>query len=132
MKGLTIPGRLAKNTKVPSGTPCLVDTAAVNNLPQRITVNHYLAHPKGNVVPVIKCLNTWLCQGILCPSNSPYASQVVTVCKNFGEICLCVVCRKLNSITIRDAFPLPHIDEALQAMHSSNVFTSFDLVQGYL
>ena len=40
--------------------------------------------------------------------------------------------RKLNSITIRDAFPLPHIDEALQVVHSSNVFTSFDLVQGYL
>ena len=40
--------------------------------------------------------------------------------------------RKLNSITIRDAFPLPHIDEALQAVHNCNVFTSFDLVQGYL
>ena len=34
--------------------------------------------------------------------------------------------RKLNSITIRDAFPLPHIDEALQAVHNCNVFTSFD------
>ena len=40
--------------------------------------------------------------------------------------------RKLNSITIRDAFTLPCIDEALQAVHNCNVFTSFDLVQGYL
>ena len=40
--------------------------------------------------------------------------------------------RKLNSITIQDAFPLPHIDEALQAVHNCNVFTSFDMVQGYL
>ena len=40
--------------------------------------------------------------------------------------------RKLNSITIRDAFPLPRIDEALQVVHNCNVFTSFDLVQGYL
>ena len=40
--------------------------------------------------------------------------------------------RKLNSITICNAFPLPHIDEALQAVHGSNVFTSFDMVQGYL
>ena len=31
---LTILGRLGKNTKVPSGTPCLIDTAAVSNLPQ--------------------------------------------------------------------------------------------------
>ena len=40
--------------------------------------------------------------------------------------------RKFNSITIRDAFPLPHIDEALQVVHNCNVFSSFDLVQGYL
>ena len=62
---------------------------------------------------VCKCLNTWLCQGIICPSNSPYASQVVIVSKKSGEICLCVDYRKLNSITIRDAFPLPCIDETI-------------------
>ena len=58
--------------------------------------------------------------------------QVVIVHKKSGEICLCVDYRKLNSITIRDAFPLPSIDKALQVVHSSNVFTSFDLAQGYL
>ena len=79
---------------------------------------------------VQECLNTWLCQGIICLSNSSYASQVVIVCKKSGEIHLYVYYRKLNFITIRDAFPLPHIDEALQAVHSSNVFTSFDLAQG--
>ena len=47
---LTIPGRLGKNTKVPSGTPCLIDTVAVNNLPQGISVNHCLVHPKGSAV----------------------------------------------------------------------------------
>ena len=49
-----------------------------------------------------------------------------------GKICLCVDYRKLNSITIRDAFSLPCIDEALQMVHSSNVLISFDLGQGYL
>ena len=52
--------------------------------------------------------------------------------KKTGEIRLCMDYRKLNSITVRDAFPLPRIDEALQAVHSSNWFTSFDLAQGYL
>ena len=33
-----------------------------------------------------KCLDTWLRQGIIRPSRSPYASQVVTVCKKTGEI----------------------------------------------
>ena len=31
-----------------------------------------------------------------------------------------------------DAFPLPYIDKALQVVHSRNVSTSFNLVQGYL
>ena len=52
--------------------------------------------------------------------------------KKTGEICLCMDYHKLNSITVRDAFPLPRIDKALQAIHSSNWFLSFDLVQGYL
>ena len=38
--------------------------------------------------------------------------------------------KKLNSITIWDAFPLPHIDEALQVVHNCNVFTPFNLAQG--
>ena len=33
---------------------------------------------------------------------------------------------------VRDAFPIPRIDEALQAVHSNNWFMSFDLAQGYL
>ena len=39
---------------------------------------------------------------------------------------------KLNSIMVRDAFLLPRIVEALQAIHGSNWFSSFDLAQGYL
>ena len=95
----------------------------------------YLKHrtiPRQLQGEVHECLNTWLHQGIIRPSNSPYASQVVTVHKKTGEINLCVDYRNLNSITIQDAFPLPCIDEALQAVHNCDVFNSFDLAQGYL
>ena len=40
--------------------------------------------------------------------------------------------RKLNAISIRDSFPLPRIEEALQAVQAAVWFTSFDLAQGYL
>ena len=53
---------------------------------------------------VHKCLDTRLRQGIIRPSRSPYASQVVIVCKKTGEIQLCVDYCKLNSIVVRDAF----------------------------
>ena len=66
---LTIPGRLGKNAKVPNGTLCLIDTTAVNSLSQGIFVNHCLAHPKGNVVPVIVInqnnYNIWIQQPLL-------------------------------------------------------------------
>ena len=66
---LTIPGRLGKNTKVPSGTPCLIDTAAINNLLQRISVNRCLVHPRGKTVPVILMNqnnhNIWIWQPLL-------------------------------------------------------------------
>ena len=68
---------------------------------------------------VRKCLESWLKQGIICPSKSPYASQVVIVCKKSGKICLCVDFRKLNAISIRDSFPLPRIEEALQAVQAA-------------
>ena len=64
--------------------------------------------------------------------QSPYALQVVIVRKKTGEIQLCVDYWKLNSIVVRDAFPLPLIDEAPQAVHNLQWFTSFYLVQGYL
>ena len=81
---------------------------------------------------VRKCLDNWLKQGIIRPSKSPYASQVVIVRKKTGEIRLCVDFRKLNAISIRDSFPLPRVEEALQAVQAAVWFSSFDLAQGYL
>ena len=81
---------------------------------------------------VCKCLDAWLKAGIIRPSKSPYASQVVIVRKKMGEIHLCVDFRKLNAISIRDSFPLPRIEEALQAVQAAIWFSSFNLAQGYL
>ena len=79
-----------------------------------------------------KCIESWLNMGVIRPSKSPYASQVVIVCKKTGKICLCINFWKLNAISICDSFPLPRIKEALQAVQAAMWFTSFDLAQGYL
>ena len=81
---------------------------------------------------VRKCLDNWLKQGIIHPSKSPYTSQVVIIRKKTGEIRLCVNFRKLNAISIHDSFPLPCVEEALQAVQAAVWFSSFDLTQGYL
>ena len=106
-----------------------------HTIPMTMDKPVYLVHctiPPQLQGEVHKCLNTWLWQGIIRPSQSPYASQMVIVQKKTGEIHLCMDYRKLNSIMVRDAFPSPRIDEALQAVHSSNWFLSFGLAQGYL
>ena len=81
---------------------------------------------------VRKCLDNWLKQGIISLSKSPYASQVVIVHKKTGEIRLFIDFRKLNAISIRDSFPLPLVEEALQAVQAAIWFSSFILMQGYL
>ena len=45
---------------------------------------------------------------------------------------MCIDFHALNAITIHDSFPLPRIEEALQAVKAAVWFTSFDLAQGYL
>ena len=73
----------------------------------------YLPHhtiPVQLQAEVCKCLDTWLRQGIIQPSWSPYALQVVIVCKKTGEIQLCIDFCALNAITVCESFPLPRIE----------------------
>ena len=109
--------------------------ALKHSIPTTTDKPMYLPHQQIHVQlqqEVRKCLESWLKQGIIRPSKSPYASQVVIVCKKSGKIRLCVDFWKLNAISIRDSFPLPRIEEALQAVQAAVWFTSFDLAQGYL
>ena len=109
---------------------------ALNTLFQLLWINQFTCLFKLFLVQlqaeVCKCLDAWLRQGIIHPLHSPYASQVVIVHKKSGEIRLCIDFRALNAITGHDSFPLPRIEEALQAIKAAVWFTSFDLAQGYL
>ena len=70
-------------------------------------------------------------QGIVRHSTSPYASPIVVVQKKTGEIRLCVDYRELNARTRRDAYPLPRIDETLDALSGARWFSTLDLASGY-
>ena len=96
-----------------------------------ITLPHRTINPSIQA-EVRKCLDTWLAQGVIRRSCSPYASQTVLVRKKTGELRICVDYRKLNNISRKDAFPLPRIDDALQAVQGAKMFSSIDLAQGYL
>lgn len=56
-------------------------------------------------------------RGIICQSNSEYASRVVLVKKRNGSLRKCVDYRNLNRITSHDNYPLPIIEERINALH---------------
>jgi len=64
-------------------------------------------------------------------SPSPWASPVVLVRKKNGKLRFCVDYRKLNSITKKDAYPLPRIQEMLNTLAGSQWFSTLDLASGY-
>ena len=76
-------------------------------------------------------LKLMLDAGVIRRSNSPWCNAVVLVRKKDGSLRLCIDFRKLNSLTVKDSHPLPHICETLESLAGAAHYSTFDMNSGF-
>ena len=70
-------------------------------------------------------------RGLIEECSSPWSSPVVLVKKKDGTTRFCVDYRKLNNATVKDAYPLPRIDDSLSQLSGAKYYSTLDLNSGY-
>ena len=70
-------------------------------------------------------------KGWIDPSSSPWGSPILFVKKKDGGMRMCVDYRAVNKLTVRNSYPLPRIDDMLDKLSGSSIFTCLDLQQAY-
>ena len=78
-----------------------------------------------------KHLESMLRNGVIQPSMSEWASPPVLFRKKDGGVRWCIDYRGLNNVTVKDAFPLPRIEECLDTLSETKFMTTLDLASGY-
>ena len=76
-------------------------------------------------------LKLMLDAGVIWPSNSPWCNTVVLVRKKDGSLHFCIDFRKLNSLTVKDSHPLPHICKTVESLAGAAHYSTFDMNSGF-
>lgn len=69
--------------------------------------------------------------GIIRESVSSYASPIILVKKKDGTARMCVDYRMLNSITVKERYPMPLIEDEIARLSGQACFVTLDLMSGY-
>ncbi|GBG77582.1 hypothetical protein CBR_g24029 [Chara braunii] len=76
-------------------------------------------------------LDDLLAKSWIRPSSSPYGAPVLFVRKKNKDLRLCIDYRKLSMQTVKNAGPLPRIDDLLERLGDAKYFSKLDLKSGY-
>jgi len=64
-------------------------------------------------------------------SHSSFAAPMIIVKNADGSLWLCVDFRLLNADTLKNRYPMPHMEDLLNEVHGSSHFTKLDPKAGY-
>ena len=78
-----------------------------------------------------ECVADMLAGGQIEPSDSPWSAPVVLVTKKDGGARFCLDYRRLNIVTVKDAYPFPWIDDTLDMLAGKQWFSTLDMASGY-
>jgi hypothetical protein len=91
--------------------------------------------PYGMSVEELKELRKQLMElqevGYIHPSSSPWGASVLFVKKKDGSQRMCVDCRSLNDVTMKNKYLLPRIKDLFDQMRGARVFSKIHLQSGY-
>ncbi|GJU72675.1 putative mitochondrial protein [Tanacetum coccineum] len=103
--------------------PLMPNTPPINVRPYR--------HPPNQKDAIEGMVKELMDSGVIRASQSPFSSLIVMVKKKDGTWRMCIDYRQLNKHTVKDKFPIPVIEELIDELNGSVVFSKLDLRSGY-
>jgi hypothetical protein len=116
-------GGLGRAKDVKHEIKLLSDHTSIRSRPYRLTWEEedYLG----------KEIKTMLDDGLIRRSAGAWTAPIFFVKKKGGELRMVIDYRKLNDMTIKDAYPLPLIDDVLGSLGGATVFSTLDAASGF-
>jgi hypothetical protein len=87
--------------------------------------------PPAELAELKKQLQELLDKGFIRPSTSPWRCPALFVNKKDESLRLCIDYRPLNTVTIKNKYPLPRIDVLFDQLVRAKVFSKIDLRSSY-